>query len=403
MRKHLKVVVAGDVDAGKSTLIGRFLYECGSLVEGALGNIGGSFPQRAGDFEFAYLLDSFEEERREQLTIDTTQAFCRDKKGREWLFIDVPGHRELIKNMLVGSSYADAAVVVLDASCALKEQSKRHIQLLELLGFERFIVAINKMDSFSYAEEVFKDKRAELSAFLGKLEIKPLDCIPISARQGDNFIKSSRKTPWYKGKTLIEALDITSPRKNRDVFRLAIQDLYKVGRQVFAAGLIISGKIKVGEKVIVMPSGEEGRVRQIKVFKTNVRTAAAPENVALVLEGDNLLRRGMILCKTELPDAGRKLSAKIFCLKDFDRRRSLNFKSLSQAIPARIGHIYAIWDSADLKLKPKTAGLQELDLAQIELNTEKSAVTEKFRGVNSLGRFVLEDKNGEICAAGVIS
>ncbi|TAM37844.1 GTP-binding protein, partial [bacterium] len=146
MQNCLKVVVVGDVDAGKSTLIGRFLYESGSLPEGAIAGIEESCKKQGNDFEFAYLLDSLEEERENQLTIDTTQVFCRDKKGREWVFIDVPGHRELIKNMLVGSSYADVAVLVVDAQRSLKEQTKRHVQILKFLEIKRLILVINKMD-----------------------------------------------------------------------------------------------------------------------------------------------------------------------------------------------------------------------------------------------------------------
>lgn len=402
MRNGLKVVVAGDVDAGKSTLIGRFLYESGSVCDGVIGNIEESCLRNGRDFEFAYLLDSFEEERKNQLTIDTTQVFCRDKKGREWLFIDVPGHKELIKNMLVGSSYADIAVLVVDARQSLKEQAKRHIQVLRFLEIGQFIVAINKMDNVGYNKEAFMNEKAKICAFFDKLEIKPMHCIPVSAKEGGNFIKNSQKMSWYKGATLIEALSI-SCRKNRGSnFRLPIQDIYRFGSQSIVAGMVISGRISSGEKVTILPSGKKSKVRQIKVFKKNTRVAGFPENIGLILDGHNDLSRGMILCKPKLPNSGMVILAKIFCVRELKINESLRFRSATQSVAVKIKQIIAVRDSVDLEVKPQADSLQELDLAEVRLHMESPAVTERFQGINSLGRFVLEDKDKEICAAGII-
>jgi len=402
MRNCLKVVVTGDVDAGKSTLIGRFLYESGSICDGVIGNIEESCLRNGRDFEFAYLLDSFEEERENQLTIDTTQVFCRDKKGREWLFIDVPGHKELIKNMLVGSSYADIAVLVVDARESLKEQAKRHIQVLKFLEVGQFIVVINKMDSVCYNKEAFMNEKAKICAFFDKLNIKPRYCIPASAKEGGNFIKNSQKMNWYKGETLIEALSISCRRNRGSNFRLPVQDVYRFGSQNIIVGMVISGKIRAGEKVTIFPFGKESKVKQIKVFNKHARSAGFPDNIGLILDGNIGLKRGIILCKPKLPNSGTVILAKIFCVKALKRNESLKFKSLSQAAPAQIVRIVTIWDSVDLGVKPQADSLQELDLAEIELNTRDPVVTEKFQGINSLGRFVLEDKDKEICAAGII-
>jgi len=402
MRDCLKVVVAGDVDAGKSTLIGRFLYESGSICDGAIGNISQYCLRNGRDFEFAYLLDSFEEERKGQLTIDTAQVFCRDKKGREWLFIDVPGHKELIKNMLVGSSYADIAVLVVDARESLKEQAKRHIQVLRFLEIGQFIVVINKMDNVCYNKEAFMNEKAKICAFFDKLNMKPMYYIPASAKEGVSFIEKSQKMSWYNGKTLIEALSI-SCRKNRGGnFRLPIQDIYRFGSRSIIAGMVISGRIRVGEKVTILPSGKESKVKQIKVFNRNTRAAGFPENIGLILDGKNGLRRGMILCKPKLPNSGMLIPAKIFCVKALKITDSLRFKSATQDVAALINQIDAVWDSADLKARPKTSLLQELELAEIIIAAEQPVVTERFEGINSLGRFVLENKEREICAVGII-
>lgn len=402
MRNCLKIVVAGDVDAGKSTLIGRFLYESGSVCDGVIGNIEESCLRNGRDFEFAYLLDSFEEERENQLTIDTTQVFCRDKKGREWIFIDVPGHKELIKNMLVGSSYADIALLVVDARESLKEQAKRHIQVLKFLEIGQFIVVINKMDKVGYNKEVFMNEKAKICAFFDKLNIKPGYCIPVSAKEGENFIKNSLKMSWHKGETLIKALSINCRKNKGGNFRLPIQDIYRLGSQNIAVGMIISGRIRTGEKVTILPSGKESKVKQIKVFNKDFRSAAFPENIGLILDGNVSLKRGMILCKPKLPNSGTAILAKIFCVRALKINESLRFKSVTQDVVARIKQIIVVRDSVDLEVKPQADSLQELDLAEVRLNMESPAVTERFQSINSLGRFVLENQDKEICAAGII-
>jgi len=403
MQNCLKIVVAGDVDAGKSTLIGRFLYDSGSLPDGAIGNIEESCRKIGNDLEFAYLLDSLEEEREKQLTIDTTQVFCRDKKGREWVFIDVPGHRELLKNMLVGSTCADAAVLVIDAQRSLTEQTKRHLQILKFLGIRRFIIVINKMDIAGYNERIFLEERKRISDFLHRIDIKPEYCIPVAAKHGDNLFANSRRMSWYKGKTLIEALIINCHKHGGRNFRMPVQDVYKLNGKDIIAGRVIAGRIKSGERVVVLPSNKEARVKQIMVFKQNVPAAGSPENIGLILDNSGGLARGMILAKPKLPDAQSRVSARIFCVHPLKINENLRFKSTTQDVAAHIGQIDTAWDSADLEARPKTDLLRELELAEVVIAAKHPVVTEKFEGLNSLGRFVLENEKREICAVGIIS
>lgn len=403
MQNCLRVVVAGDVDAGKSTLIGRFLYDSGSLPDGAIGNIEESCRRQGNDFEFAYLLDSLEEEREKQLTINTTQVFCGDKKRREWIFIDVPGHRELFKNMLVGSTDADLAVLVVDARRSLREQTKRHLQILKFLEIKRFIVVINKMDISGYNEKIFLKAKERISDFLRKIKIKPEYCIPVAAKNGENLLDNSRKMGWYKGITLIEALSMGCRESGGNNFRMPIQDIYKLGAKVIIAGRIIAGRIKAGERVNILPSGKEARIRRIMVFKRALRSAEFPGNIGLILDSSEGLSRGMILSKPKLPDVKTIISARIFCLRPLKISESLRFKSTTQNVAAHIEQIDAVWDSADLKARSKTGLLRELELAEIMIAAGHPVVTESFEGVNSLGRFVLENKNREICAVGIIA
>lgn len=403
MQNCLKVVVVGDVDAGKSTLIGRFLYGSGSLSDGAIGNIEELCRKQGNDFEFAYLLDSLEEERGRQLTIDTTEVFCKDKKGSEWVFIDVPGHKELFRNMLVGSSNADHAVLVVDARGPIREQTKRHIQILEFMEIKRVIVVINKMDAVGHNEKTFLEQKERISSFLDKINLNPGYCIPISAKHGDNLFKNSGRMNWYRGATLIEALTIVRHNPGGNNFRMPIQDIYKADGKDIIAGRIIAGGIKTGERVNILPCNREARVKQIRVFKRNVPAADFPANIGLMLDSSEGLARGMILSKPKLPDVKTIISARILCVHPLKIGESLRFKSVTQNVAARIKQINAVWSLEDLKSNSDTGLLQELELAEIIIASEEPVVTEKFEGINNLGRFVLEDKKREICAVGIIA
>lgn len=401
MQEQLNVVVTGEVDSGKSTLIGRFLYEMGSLSQGAIDEIGNVCQRLGGDFEFAYLLDSFEEERGSQLTIDTTQVFCKAKRGKEFVFIDVPGHQELLKNMLCGSSYADIAVLVVDVQKSIEEQTKRHAFILKFLGIKQIILALNKMDSINFDEDNFERVKERIAAFFKKLEILPKYFIPISAKQGENLIKKSRKMPWYKGLSLIDELNTCFRKKRNGDFRFPIQDIYNLNGEKVAVGEIIIGKIKRGEEVRVLPLNKERRVKTIKVFNKNTSIAKAPESIGLMLDEMNDLRRGQVICKERLPKVTTEILTKIFCVHPLNIKESMRFKCATQETRAKIKQMNGVWDTVNLEPKSKEGPLEKSDLAEAIIITEGPVVIERFRGLNSLGRFVLQS-DGDINAVGII-
>jgi sulfate adenylyltransferase subunit 1 (EFTu-like GTPase family) len=187
MRNTLKVVVVGEVDAGKSTLIGRLLYDTASLHKAAMLEIFQASKLQGNILEFAYLLDGLEEERRGQLTIDTTQAFCRNAKSGFW-FIDVPGHAELLKNMLCGSSYAQAAILVTDATKSLEDGTIRHLNVLKFLGIEQIVIVLNKLDILDFSKDAFERAKGEIFEFIKSIGMKTKYFIPVSARQGDPLV-----------------------------------------------------------------------------------------------------------------------------------------------------------------------------------------------------------------------
>ncbi len=401
MQDYLKVVVTGEVDSGKSTLIGRFLYELGSLSQGVIEEIGEVCQRLGSDFEFAYLLDSFEEERKNQLTIDTTQVFCKTKRGKSFVFIDVPGHKELLKNMISGSSYADIAVLVVDVQKSIEEQTRRHAFILKFLGVEQIILALNKMDAADFEENTFKKVREDTREFFRKVGIEPKYFIPISAKQGENISKRSKKMPWYEGFSLQEALNTRLKKEINKNFRLPIQDVYNLNGEKLSVGKIISGRIKIGEKVKILPLDKECIVKTIKIFNKNRSAAEAPQSIGLRFDDMDGLKRGQIICKPEMPLVGKEIMAKLFCVHSFNIKESLRFKCATQETIAWISKIMGTWDTISLAPRPKKDLLNETDIAEAVITTENPVVVDKYKAFNSLGRFILKS-NEEIYAVGTI-
>lgn len=398
---YLKIVVVGEVDSGKSTLIGRFLYEMGSLSRGVIEEIKDTCQRLDADFEFAYLLDSFEEERRNRLTIDTTQAFCKDKKGRRLIFIDVPGHQELLKNMLSGSSYADIAILVVDVQKSIEAQTRRHAFILKFLGIEQIILVLNKMDSINFAENTFKEVKENAIESLKKFDIEPKYLIPISAKHGENLCRRSEKILWHKGPSLLEVLGLCFRKKMDGDFRFPIQDIYNLNGEKVVVGEIICGKIKKGEKINIQPLNKKCRVEKIKVFNKKRSYAKVPENIGLTLDDMSDLRRGQVICKPALPKVTQEILIKLFCIHPLNIKENFRFRCTTQDTLAQIKQINKVWDTANLEPKLKHDSLDQADVVEAILITDSPVVIERYRGFNSLGRFVLKS-NSEIQAVGII-
>lgn len=404
MENYLKVVVTGEVDSGKSTLIGRFLFETGSLSQAVIEDIQSASRELGRDFEFAYLLDSFEEERRNQLTLDTTEAFCKTKIGKGIIFIDVPGHKELLKNMLCGSSYADIAILVIDVQKSMEEGTKRHINILKFLGIDKIILALNKIDLANFSEYIFNKVAQEIIKFSKETKIQFRYIIPLSAKQGDNLIRNSSEMLWYKGKSLIEALRALNKvfkKENGHDFCFPVQDVYSTNGKSICVGNIISGRIKKGEIVKILPLNKESRVKEIKEFNKVKSQAKAPESIGLVLSKIDDLQRGQIVCSGKTPEVTTQIFAKIFCLQPLNLEQNLLFKCTTQETQAKIKKINKVFDSTGLEVFGVTNNLRETNAAEVSIITEKPIVIKNFLQLNSLGKFVLQD-NREILAVGII-
>lgn len=377
MHNFIKIVVAGDVDSGKSTLIGRYLYESGSLCQGVMDDIAEVCKNLDRNFEFAYLLDSFEEERKNELTIDTTQSFCKSKKGNHIVFIDVPGHQELLKNMISGASYADIAILVIDINKSVKDQTKRHAFILKFLGISKIVTVINKMDSVNFNQAVFLKTKERISN----------ECIPVSAKNGDNLLNRSKNMPWYKGKPLSLVLDGVKIKKDND-FRFLIQDILKTKKEEIAIGSIISGEIKNGSSVSILPLQKNTHVKTIKCLDKNIRKAKAPLAVGIILEDMNGLKRGQVLSSGQPPIVTNTILGKIICTGSISLNSNLILCSTVQQTKVKIDKIEYIYGN---------------DVAKVILKTKDNLVVEKYKGYNSLGRFVLTNKQEKIVAVGTVS
>jgi len=355
---HMKIVITGHVDHGKSTLIGRILLDTDSLPKGKMDEIRRISRELGKETELAYITDQLKEEREEQKTIDTTQIFFRTRR-RRYVIIDAPGHAEFIKNMLTGASSAETAVLVIDVAEGLKEQTFRHAYLLSLLGIDRVIVAVNKMDSVQYDRKTFETISNELSASLNEIGLKPVLIVPVSAREGDNIKRRSRNTGWYKGPALLEGLDAQAVQKEvKDrPMRFAVQDIYDVEGESLAAGKVVSGLLREGRDVAIMPSGKKSRISKIKVFGRDLKEAAQGESVGLILEGAFQVKRGDVLSDGASPaSVSHSFKGNIFWLSQepLKIKKPYIFRCSTQEAPCVVEKIERRIDTSTFEVPGRT-------------------------------------------------
>lgn len=393
----LNLVFTGSIDHGKSTLIGRVLYETNSLPEEKIEEVKNVCEKLGRRFEFAYILDALEEEREKQITIDTTQIFF-SWKGREFCIIDAPGHREFLKNMLTGASQADAAVLIVSAKEGVEEQTKRHALLLRLLGIEKIVVAINKMDAVNYAREAFERVKKEVEDYLRSIGMEVKEAIPISAMEGDNIATPSENMPWYSGKTLLQVLGEIEERKiSGEAFALPVQDVYEKNGEKICAGNIASGRIRKGECVLVLPEGREAKVKKI-LAPAEIEEASYPKAIGIVLETAEVKRGNVIAARKNAVKITETLEANIFALANFTSG-TYEFCCSTQKIPCGVEVLEKL-DVNTLKPVPEKI-LKNGDVAKVSIALASPAVIGNFYKIPELGKFTLE-KNSETVAGGIL-
>ena len=363
--------------------------------------------QLGKEVEFAYILDHLEEERTQGITIDTTQIFFKTNR-RRYVIIDAPGHREFTKNMVTGASQAEAAILIVDVTEGVQEQTKRHAYILHLLGLKQIIVAVNKMDLINFSQEMFEKVKAHICQFLKQLNIVPSYVIPISAKKGDNIAKRSTHMKWYDGVTVLEALDAFELREKLDnlPFRMCVQDVYKIDDKRIIVGKVLSGMVKIGDKISIYPSMETSEVVSVEEFLNENKTSAiAGESIGIVLKDKLFVDRGDIIgARNERPILTRQIKANVFWMSKNPLKKGerICWKCTTQEVICEIDRVVKRFDSSNLALLEENASnLGYLEVGEVILRFDRDIVIENFNKIPDLGRFVL-DRNGEVVGGGII-
>lgn len=407
-RESLNIVVVGHVDHGKSTLIGRLLFDTDSLPKGAIEKVKRISKEKGKEFEYAYLLDAFEEEQKQGITIDTTRLQFKTGK-RDYVIIDAPGHKEFLKNMVSGAASAEAAILMVDAKEGIKEQSKRHGYILSLLGIEKVYVAVNKMDLVDYSEEKYEEIKNDFNRFLNTLGVYPLNYIPVSAINGENIATKSDKTPWYKGESILESIDSLEKAKGVEEkpLRFPVQDIYKFDHRRIIAGRIESGSLSVGDEIVILPSNKTTRVKTIEnwVEKDKKDIVYAGMSVGITVEDEFFYNRGDIIShKDSIPVVTDTFKGNLFWLgkDDLVKNKKYKLKLATLEIECSIDKIDRVIDASSLKTIEDAERVQKNDVGEITIKTKQPIALDEFVNIESTGRFVIVD-DLDVSGGGIVT
>ncbi|HEV2167000.1 MAG TPA: translation elongation factor EF-1 subunit alpha [Thermoplasmata archaeon] len=415
-KPHLNIVFIGHVDHGKSTTVGRLLLDTGVIRQEEIDKYRAEAEAKGkATFEFAWVMDDLKEERERGVTIDIAHRRF-DTQKYYFTIIDAPGHRDFVKNMITGTSQADGAVLVVSAADGVQEQTREHIFLSRTLGVAQVICAINKMDrqEVKYSEAKYNEVKEELTKLLKNVGFKidqQIVFLPISAFKDDNINKASPNMPWYKGPTLLQALDnLKVPEKPTDKpLRLPVQDVYTItGIGTVPVGRVETGKLKIGDKITFMPSGKSGEVKSVEMHHESVTEAIPGDNVGFNVRGidKNDIHRGDVAGPSSSPPTVvESFTANI---------QVLNHPSVITAGYAPVFHCHTAQVACEFtelmkRLDPKTGQVAEEnpqtlktgDAAVVKITPKRPLVIEKYKEYPQLGRFAVRDM-GQTVAAGVV-
>lgn len=409
-REQMNVVIVGHVDHGKSTLIGRLLADTDSLPKGKLESVKANCERNAKPFEYAFLLDALKDEQAQGITIDTARSFFKSKK-RDYIIIDAPGHIEFLKNMITGAARAEAALLVIDAKEGIRENSKRHGYMMSFLGIRNITVCVNKMDLVGYGEATFEQIKRDYTKFLQQINISVTNFIPIAAMKGDNMVSNSSNMPWYKGPSVLEALDqfVKAPPKHEKSFRMPIQDIYKFteagdDRRIFA-GRVETGTVLVGDDIIFLPSNKKSRIATIEGFNLpQQKEAFSGQSTGVTLETQIYIRPGEVMCrsKDKLPTVSNKIRTNIFWMgkQPLIKGKTYKLKIATQHVPVIVSEIVQVLNASDLSAANKPH-VDRHEVAECILETMKPVAFDPVADIPEIGRFVVVD-NYEISGGGII-
>jgi sulfate adenylyltransferase subunit 1 len=398
----LRFNTCGSVDDGKSTLIGRLLYDSKSLMEDQIEALKRSADiTGGGQINLANLTDGLRAEREQGITIDVAYRYFATPR-RKFIIADTPGHIQYTRNMVTGASSANLSIVLVDARAGVIEQSRRHTALAGLLRIPHLVVAVNKMDLVGWSEARFNEIRAQFEEFLPRLDIKDVKFIPLSALNGDNVVEPSPHTPWYVGPTLLghlETVHIASDW-NLNGFRFPVQWVNRPNNPTDAAlhdfrgfsGQIAGGIVRTGQKVIALPAGIVTTVKQIWTYDGPVKEAFCPQSVTLVLEHDIDLSRGsMLIGADHLPGSASDLQAEVCWMhpRTLQRGKKYFLKHTTQTVQVVVTEIVSKLNMATLDPEPDPAELALNDLGEIRLRAARPLVFDGYATNRLTGSFIL--------------
>lgn len=408
--EDMNIVIVGHVDHGKSTIIGRLLADTHTLPEGKLEQVQETCRRNSKPFEYAFLLDALKDERAQGITIDAARCFFKTAK-RNYIIIDAPGHIEFLKNMVTGASRAEAALLVIDATEGVQENSRRHGYMLSMLGIKQIAVLVNKMDLVNYNQAVFQDIVDEYRQFLNQIEITPFTFIPVSGMQGDNIADQSTKMSWYQGFNVLEVLDgfQCTPLPEDKPFRMPVQGVYKFTKnndnRRIVAGTIDSGRIHTGDEVVFYPSGKKSTVTSIEAFNhERLSSVAAGYATGFTLKEQIYITRGemAVLSGQPKPQVTSRIKVNLFWLGKEAAFKGKNYllKIGTAKVEMQIEEIIRVIDASNLQADAKEQ-VERHDVAECIIKLEKTIAFDLAADNVHTSRFVIVD-NFEIAGGGII-
>jgi len=413
-KPHVNIVSIGHVDHGKSTLIGRLLFDSGNIPEQEMRKLKELAKElKKETFEFAFVMDNLKEERERGVTIDLMYKGF-DTPKHYFTIIDAPGHRDFIKNMITGASQADAAILVVSTKDGIQDQTKEHVYLAKVLGINQVIVALNKMDAVNYDEHKFKEVKDAVTKLLQSVgyKIEKIPFIPLSAYMGDNVVKKSDKMGWYKGPTLMEALDqhIEAPEKPiHKPLRLPVQDVYSItGVGTVPVGRVETGVIKPNDKIIFEPSGVVAEVKSLEMHHKQLPKAEPGDNIGFNVRGiaKTQIKAGDVVSHPDTPPTVvKEFTGQIIVLQ----HPTVITKGYTPVFHMHTAHVACKIIDIVKKLDPKTGAtleehpdmLKAGDAAIIKVQPTQPVVLEKQSDFPQLAKFAIRDM-GKTIAAGVV-
>lgn len=403
------ILTCGSVDDGKSTLIGRLLWDATELPDDERERVRNA-ARAAGDpqkLDYSLLLDGLVAEREQGITIDIAWRYL-DTERRRVVLIDSPGHDQYTRNMASGASHADAAIMLIDARHGIKRQTRRHAAILQLMGVPRVVLAVNKMDLVDWSEARFREIERDFFAAVDALGFVEARAIPVSARHGDNVAAPSQHMPWYKGPALVAHLEGVPSRHSSDArpFRMPVQTVLRDGQDFRGlAGTVSSGRVRIGDKVMDAFTGRTARVARIATMDGDLEEAGKGKSAVIVLDTDLDVARGAVLADPGTPPAkARNIDARLVWLSEqpFDAGRGLLLRAAADLVPVAAMEITAHVDLDTLALAP--AGECSVnDIASASIVLGRPTALESFSEHEETGSFLLVDAlTGATLAAGVV-